>query len=61
MGRFDQDDTENLGLIPRQDLRNIEKQQRGLRSLGFKEMLLATEWESPISNMHIELDRYLAR
>ncbi len=60
MGRFEPDDTENLGQIPRQDFRNMEKQQRGLRSRGFKEMMLATEWESPISNMHIELDRYLA-
>ena len=61
MGRFEPDDAENLGLIPRQDVRNIERQQRGLHSLGFTELRLATEWESPISNMHIELDRYLAR
>jgi phenylpropionate dioxygenase-like ring-hydroxylating dioxygenase large terminal subunit len=60
-GRYEQDDTENLGLIPRQDVRNIERQQRGLHSRGFTEELLATEWESLISNMHIELDRYLAR
>ncbi len=37
MGRFEPDDAENLGLIPRQDVRNIERQQRGLHSLGFTE------------------------
>jgi hypothetical protein len=35
-------------------------QQRGLHSLGFTQSQLATEWESPISNMYFELDRYLA-
>jgi phenylpropionate dioxygenase-like ring-hydroxylating dioxygenase large terminal subunit len=59
-GRYEQDDAEHLGLIPRQDVRNIEKQQRGFHSLGFREQIMATEWESPISNMHQELDRYLS-
>ena len=54
-------DTENWGLIPRQDFSNIERQQRGLHSLSFTELRLATEWERAISNMHEELDRYLAR
>jgi nitrite reductase/ring-hydroxylating ferredoxin subunit len=60
-GRFSKDDTENFGLIPRQDIGNIERQQRGLHSRGFRESRLATEWERAISNMHEELDRYLAR
>jgi hypothetical protein len=58
-GRFAQDDTENWGLIPRQDFRNIEKQQRGLHSRSFHSMRLSSEWERAISNMHGELDRYL--
>jgi hypothetical protein len=32
-----------------------------LHSRGFSELRLATEWERAISNMHEELDRYLAR
>ncbi|WP_007514126.1 aromatic ring-hydroxylating oxygenase subunit alpha [Pseudofrankia saprophytica] len=59
-GRFAADDTENWGLIPRQDFSNIERQQRGLHSRSFRQHRLATEWEPIISNMHVELDRYLA-
>ena len=40
---------------------NIERIQRGLHSRGFHESRLATEWERAVSNMHEELDRYLAR
>jgi phenylpropionate dioxygenase-like ring-hydroxylating dioxygenase large terminal subunit len=58
--RFDKDDTEHFGLIPRQDMSNIERIQRGLHSRGFRESRLATEWERAVSNMHEELDRYLA-
>lgn len=60
-GRFAPDDTDNWGLIPLQDFGNIERQQQGLHSIGFQELRLATEWEAAISNMHIELDRRLAR
>jgi phenylpropionate dioxygenase-like ring-hydroxylating dioxygenase large terminal subunit len=60
-GRFAQNDADNWGLIPLQDFSNIERQQRGLHSRGFSELRLATEWERSISNMHEELDRYLAR
>ncbi|MCK9900521.1 aromatic ring-hydroxylating dioxygenase subunit alpha [Frankia sp. Cpl3] len=59
-GRFAPDDTENWGLIPRQDFSNIERQQRGLHSRSYEQHRLATEMEQIISNMHIELDRYLA-
>ena len=61
MGRFDKDDTEHFGLIPRQDMGNIERQQRGFHSLAYRESRLSTEWERAITNMHEELDRYLAR
>ncbi|HZQ59233.1 MAG TPA: aromatic ring-hydroxylating dioxygenase subunit alpha [Acidimicrobiales bacterium] len=60
-GRFARDDSDNWGLIPLQDFSNIERQQRGLHSRSFSELRLATEWERAISNMHEELDRYLAR
>ena len=60
-GRYAKDDIENWGLIPRQDMSNIERIQRGLHSRGFRASRLATEWERAVSNMHEELDRYLAR
>jgi hypothetical protein len=60
-GRFAQDDTENWGLIPRQDFSNMERQQRGLHSDSFKAMRLATEWEGAITNLHREVDRYIER
>lgn len=61
LGRFDKDDSEHWGLIPMQDFSNIERQQAGLHSVGFEETRLATEWENAIGNMHVELDRRLAR
>ena len=61
VGRYDKKDTENWGLIPRQDFSNIERQQRGLHTRSFEALRLATEWERLISNMHEELDRYLAQ
>jgi phenylpropionate dioxygenase-like ring-hydroxylating dioxygenase large terminal subunit len=59
-GRFALDDAEHWGVIPRQDFSNIERQQRGLHSRSYTSHRLATEWECAISNMHQELDRYLA-
>jgi len=59
-GRYAKDDLDHWGLIPRQDMSNIERIQRGLHSRGFTESRLATEWERAVSNMHEELDRYLA-
>jgi phenylpropionate dioxygenase-like ring-hydroxylating dioxygenase large terminal subunit len=59
-GRFAIDDPENWGTIPRQDFSNMERQQRGVHSRSYREHRLATEWERSISNMHEELDRYLA-
>jgi phenylpropionate dioxygenase-like ring-hydroxylating dioxygenase large terminal subunit len=60
-GRYATDDAENWGLIPRQDFSNMVRQQRGVHSRGFRESRLATEMEQAISNMHMELDRYLSR
>ena len=37
----------------------MERQQRGLHSDSFKELRLATEWEGAISNLHLEVDRYI--
>jgi nitrite reductase/ring-hydroxylating ferredoxin subunit len=59
-GVYDKDDTENWGLIPRQDFSNIERQQRGLHSVGFNELRLSSQYELSISNMHEELDRTIA-
>lgn len=58
-GRFDKDDAENWGRIPRQDFGNVERQQRGLHTRTYRANRLATEWESIIANMHVEIDRYL--
>lgn len=59
-GRYSPDDVENLGLIPRQDFGNLERQQRGLHTRTYRSHRLATVWERPVSSMHEELDRYLA-
>ena len=60
-GRYAPDDVDNWGLIPRQDMSNIGRQQRGLHARSFRETRLSTEWERAISNMHEELDRYLTQ
>ena len=59
-GRYAKDDTENWGLIPRQDMGNIERIQRGLHSRGFRDRGSRPSGSGPISNMHEELDRHLA-
>jgi phenylpropionate dioxygenase-like ring-hydroxylating dioxygenase large terminal subunit len=52
-------DPKELLLIPRQDLSNIPRIQKGLHSLGIRHTWLAVEQEKIILNMHQELDRYL--
>jgi hypothetical protein len=52
-------DPEQVLLIPRQDLGNIPRMQKGLHSRGCKQIWLAVEQEKMILNMHRELDRYL--
>jgi phenylpropionate dioxygenase-like ring-hydroxylating dioxygenase large terminal subunit len=60
-GVFDPDDTTAWPLIPLQDFSNIERQQRGLHTVGFERMRLSQDYETGITNMHQELDRYLSR
>jgi hypothetical protein len=55
----DFDDPEQLRLIPRQDLGNIPRIQRGLHSRAMRQTWLAVEQEKLILSMHQELDRYL--
>lgn len=55
----DLEDPEQVRLIPRQDLGNIPRMQKGLHSRGCKQVWLAAEQEKLILNMHCELDRYL--
>jgi phenylpropionate dioxygenase-like ring-hydroxylating dioxygenase large terminal subunit len=55
----DNNDPEQVLLIPRQDLGNIPRMQRGLHSQGCKQIWLASHNEKIILNMHQELDRYL--
>jgi hypothetical protein len=60
-GVFEKDDDTEWPLIPRQDFSNIERQQRGLHTPGFRAMRLADTYENGIANMHAHLDTYLAR
>lgn len=55
----DLQDPEQVRLIPRQDLGNIPRMQKGLHSIGMRQTWLAKEQEKLILNMHQELDRYL--
>jgi phenylpropionate dioxygenase-like ring-hydroxylating dioxygenase large terminal subunit len=52
-------DPEQVLLIPRQDLGNIPRIQKGLHSRGIQHTRLAANQEKLILNMHQELDRYL--
>jgi phenylpropionate dioxygenase-like ring-hydroxylating dioxygenase large terminal subunit len=52
-------DPEQVLLIPRQDLGNIPRMQKGLHSRGMRQTWLAVNQEKLILNMHQELDRYL--
>jgi len=55
----DMDDPEQVYLIPRQDLGNIPRIQRGLKTRGVKRVWLASYNEQIILNMHRQLDEYL--
>jgi phenylpropionate dioxygenase-like ring-hydroxylating dioxygenase large terminal subunit len=59
-GVFDKEDAVGWPLIPRQDFSNVERQQRGLHSPAFQALRLSEGYEQNITNMHRELDRYLA-
>jgi phenylpropionate dioxygenase-like ring-hydroxylating dioxygenase large terminal subunit len=52
-------DPKQVLLIPRQDLANIPRMQKGMHSRGMRQTWLAKEQEKIILNMHQELDRYL--
>jgi phenylpropionate dioxygenase-like ring-hydroxylating dioxygenase large terminal subunit len=55
----DIDDPHQVLQIPRQDLSNIPRMQRGLHSKSMRQTWLAKEQEKIILNMHQEMDRYL--
>jgi len=55
----DLDDAEQVRLIPRQDLGNIPRMQKGLHSKAMRQTWLASNHEKMILNMHQEMDRYL--
>jgi phenylpropionate dioxygenase-like ring-hydroxylating dioxygenase large terminal subunit len=52
-------DPEQVRLIPRQDLGNIPRIQKGLHASAMHRVWLASHHEKMILNMHQELDRYL--
>lgn len=52
-------DPAQVRLIPRQDIGNIPRIQKGLHSRGMRQTWLADQQEKIILNMHQELDRYL--
>ncbi len=54
-------DEKEWPLIPFQDFSNIEAQQRGIHTPGYKGQRLSSRWEDGISNMHVHLDGMLAR
>lgn len=55
----DVSDPDQFLLIPRQDMCNIPRIQKGLRTSGCRQVWLAHHSEKIIINMHQELDRYL--
>lgn len=55
----DVSDPQQFLLIPRQDMSNIPRIQKGLHSKGCKQVWFAAHNEKMIINMHRELDRYL--
>jgi phenylpropionate dioxygenase-like ring-hydroxylating dioxygenase large terminal subunit len=59
-GPYAPDDVDHWPAIPLQDFSNIGRQQRGLHSRGFEGLRLSRTYEGGITNMHRQLDRYLA-
>jgi len=55
----DPSDPQQLLLIPRQDLSNLERVQRGMHNARMRQNWLSARQETLILNMHRELDRYL--
>ena len=59
-GPYAPDDTDHWPRIPLQDFSNIGRQQRGVHSRSFEGPRLSHTYEAGITQMHRELDRYLA-
>jgi phenylpropionate dioxygenase-like ring-hydroxylating dioxygenase large terminal subunit len=59
-GPYAPDDADHWPAIPLQDFSNIGRQQRGIRSQSIDGLRLSRAYEGGITNMHRELDRYLA-
>jgi phenylpropionate dioxygenase-like ring-hydroxylating dioxygenase large terminal subunit len=59
-GPYAPDDIDHWPRIPLQDFSNIGRQQRGLHSRSFDGLRLSHAYESGITTMHRQLDRYLA-
>lgn len=57
----DMTDPAQVRQIPRQDLGNIPRIQKGLRTQAIRHVWLANDQERLIQNMHEELDRYLQK
>jgi hypothetical protein len=55
----DGEDPEQVLEIPRQDLGNLKRIQKGLHSRSIRQIWLAEHQERIIRGMHRELDRYL--
>ena len=55
----DLEDPNQVYLIPRQDLGNLRRIQKGLHSKSIKQVWLAAHHEQIIMGMHTELDKYL--
>ncbi len=56
---LDVEDPEQVYLIPRQDLGNLKRIQKGLHSHSIKQVWLASENEKIIMGMHRQLDTFL--
>jgi phenylpropionate dioxygenase-like ring-hydroxylating dioxygenase large terminal subunit len=59
-GPYAPDDTDHWPRIPLQDFSNIGRQQRGIHSRSMEGLRLSQTYEAGITQMHRELDRYLA-
>ncbi len=55
----DPGDPEQFLQIPRQDFENLPRMQKGLHTMGLKQIWFASYYEKIIMNMHREMDRYL--
>jgi phenylpropionate dioxygenase-like ring-hydroxylating dioxygenase large terminal subunit len=53
------DDVEGWGLVPFQDISNLEAAHRGMKSRAFKGLALNTRQEMGLYHMHAEMDRLM--